>query len=287
MLRIFLILVVIYKCLSFPVWADSVIVSGKWLSLESVILGEKRPYAVYLPPSYTMDGNEVFPVLYVLDGDETRFRGISGLVESLSTENLEKQIPEFIIVAVPNTDRVGDLTPTNSNIVFKDRTTDEWSTSGESGKFLGFFEQELIPHIETNYRVSEQRALVGSSYGGLFAWTALLKRPGVFTHYLITDSNYIWDNNVINRIADATLAKGQTMWGKVFVSFANNAAFGEMGQANFKWGKELEEKLRAGGEGKLSIRSRYFENETHGTAEMLTWYYGLLDLFSEDGNKTQ
>lgn len=279
MRRIILGFVTIFGALGASVQADELIVSGQWFSLSSKVMNEDRPYAVYLPPSYQANEDASYPVLYVLDGDETRLRGISGLVESLSTENLEGQIPEFIIVAIPNKDRIRDLTPTNSNIVFQDRITDEWTTSGGADKFLNFFTKDLIPHIENEYRTNDIRTLVGSSYGGLFAWNAFLKRNEVFTHYLIADSNYIWDANVIGRIADEALADKPDLNGKVFVSFANNVAFGEMGAANYGWGRALEKKLSDNG---ATIHSRYFEDETHGTAELLPWYYGLLDLF---GNK--
>lgn len=265
-----------FQLILIPAHGGEPILSGEWIKVNSETLDEDRNIAVYLPPSYEANEDANYPVLYVLDGDETRLRGISGLVESLSSENLEKQIPEFVIIAIPNTDRIRDLTPTNSNIVFGDRTTDEWPTSGGADAFLSFFSKELIPYIEDNYRVNDTRALVGSSYGGLFAWNALLKQNDVFTHYLITDSNYIWDANVISRIADEVLENKPDLKGEAFVSFANNAAFGEMGQANYGWGRDLERVLKASG---ARIQSIFLENETHGTAEFLTWYHGLLSLF--------
>lgn len=264
------------QLLLLPAHGSKPILSGNWIKISSEHLQEDRAIAVYLPPSYQENANASYPVLYVLDGDETRLRGISGLVESLSSENLEKQIPEFIIIAIPNTDRIRDLTPTNSNIVFGDRTTNEWPTSGGANKFLSFFSKELIPYIEDNYRVNNIRTLVGSSYGGLFSWNALLTQNDVFSHYLVTDSNYIWDANVISRIADEALENKPDLKGEVFVSFANNTAFGEMGQANYGWGRDLEKALKANG---VRVQSIFLENETHGTAEFLTWYHGLLSLF--------
>ena len=106
-----------------PIFADDII-TGKRFHLNSSIMNEDRIYSVYLPPSYTNNDDQTFPVLYVIDGDETRVRGISGLVESLSMGNLSNQIPEFIIVAIPNTDRTRDLTPTETDLIFKGQVLD-------------------------------------------------------------------------------------------------------------------------------------------------------------------
>ena len=69
-------------------------------SIYSSALEEQRDYFVYLPPSYR-DSEQKFPVLYVLDGDIHRWKSISGVVEGLSTETLEQQIQQAIVVSIP------------------------------------------------------------------------------------------------------------------------------------------------------------------------------------------
>jgi predicted alpha/beta superfamily hydrolase len=54
-------------------------------------------------------------VLYLLDGD-AHFHSVTGLIQFLGTGiNGNFVIPEMIVVAISNTDRTRDLTPTHVN----------------------------------------------------------------------------------------------------------------------------------------------------------------------------
>jgi predicted alpha/beta superfamily hydrolase len=266
---------------SMAVSAKEIIISGAWQKLDSKILKEERQFAVYLPPSYKTNTETKYPVMFVFDGDESRFRAITGLVESLSTNTLGRQIPEFIVVAIPNTDRNRDLTPTAVNFTFKGQMLDELETSGGATKFLGFIEHELIPHIKRTYRTNETRLLVGESFGGLLAAHTLLLHPLLFTDYLITDATYIWDDNYLNRKVKESIKAKQSIKAKVYLSLANNQHLGEIGITNYQWGKKFAKHLKSLSVGSLQVNSQYFENETHGTVAMLSWYHGLLYLYKQ------
>ncbi len=71
-------------------YASENIVFAKTHQLTSVILGEQRSFSVYLPPSYNENPNKVYPVIYLLDGDQTHLKAAAGLVEALSTDRLEQ-----------------------------------------------------------------------------------------------------------------------------------------------------------------------------------------------------
>ena len=81
-------------------------------------------------------------------------------------------MPEVILVAVVNTDRTRDLTPT--------KIADRPGETGGADRFLDFFEKELIPAIESRYRTQKFRVFAGHSLGGLFALHALFTRPELF-----------------------------------------------------------------------------------------------------------
>ena len=124
-----------------PVFADYSILLGTSTSLESKIMAENRPYMVYLPPSYEKSEN-TYPVIYLLDGDIHRFKGFVGVLESLSTETLENQVQEAIVIAIPNTNRSRDLTP--SSIIewkFKDRVLETFEQTGNANQFAKFLEK--------------------------------------------------------------------------------------------------------------------------------------------------
>ena len=99
---------------------DKAVKIGRVDSIWSATLKESRPYLVYTPPSYddTTFAPQKYPVLYLLDGD-AHFHSVSGLVQILGTGvNGTFVLPEMMVVAIPNTDRTRNLTPTHVEIGF-------------------------------------------------------------------------------------------------------------------------------------------------------------------------
>ena len=260
-------------------YASENIVLAKTHQLKSVILGEQRSFSVYLPPSYNQSPNQVYPVIYLLDGDHTHLKAVAGLVEALSTQRLEQQIQQAIIVAIPNSKnaiRERDFTPTNVDWTFNGMLLEKFENIGNAANYSAFFEKELIPLINKNYRTSTKRVLIGESFGGLFASYVLLTNHALFTDYLIIDATYLWDNNYLNRYFNEKQLINKPLNGNVYFTFANNAkAFGEIGKTNYQWGLAFAKKLKAHSSDNLIINQRYFEDETHGTVAALSWYYGL------------
>ena len=260
-------------------YASENIVFAKTHQLTSVILGEQRSFSVYLPPSYNENPNKVYPVIYLLDGDQTHLKAVAGLVETLSTDRLEQQIQQAIIVAIPNSKnaiRERDFTPTNVDRTFNGKLLERFENIGNALNYSAFFEKELIPLINKNYRTSTKRVLIGESFGGLFASYVLLTNHALFTDYLIIDATYLWDNNYLNRYFNDNQFINKQLNGNVYFTFANNVeAFGEIGKTNYQWGLAFAKKLKAHPSDNLVINQSYFEDETHGTVAALSWYYGL------------
>ena len=265
-------------------YASENIVFAKTHQLTSVILGEQRSFSVYLPPSYNENPNKVYPVIYLLDGDQTHLKAVAGLVETLSTDRLEQQIQQAIIVAIPNSKnaiRERDFTPTNVDRTFNGKLLERFENIGNALNYSAFFEKELIPLINKNYRTSTKRVLIGESFGGLFASYVLLTNHALFTDYLIIDATYLWDNNYLNRYFNDNQFINKQLNGNVYFTFANNVeAFGEIGKTNYQWGLAFAKKLKAHPSDNLVINQSYFEDETHGTVAALSWYYGIKELLS-------
>ena len=276
-------IICLYLFFTVNVNASESIILAKTYQLKSTILNEQRNYSVYLPLSYSENPNQVYPVIYLLDGDPTHLKAVAGLVEALSTERLEEQIQEAIIVAIPNSKnaiRERDFTPTNVDWTFNGKLLEKFENIGNAANYSAFFEKELIPLINKNYRTSTKRVLIGESFGGLFASYVLLTNHALFTDYLIIDATYLWDNNYLNRYFDEKQLINKLLKGNVYFTFANNGkAFGEIGKTNYRWGLAFAEKLKAHSSDNLIINQRYFEDETHGTVSALSWYYGLKSLF--------
>lgn len=186
----------------FGVAQDSVF--GESYSIHSEILSEDRNYSVHIPASYFSDEytEKPYPVAYILDG-EMQFIPFAGVMNSMSSgANGNYRIPELIVVGISNVDRFRDFTPT------KDTSSPEGSefyTSGGGSNFLEFLEKELIPEVESKYRVASHRLLVGHSLGGLLAVQSLIEKPELFQAYGVIDPSLWWDNGLLLSQAESEI----------------------------------------------------------------------------------
>jgi predicted alpha/beta superfamily hydrolase len=69
--------------------------------------------------------------------------------------------------------------------------------SGGADKFYEFLKNELIPYINKTFSVNDDRAIVGHSYGGLFASYGLIHYPEVFNKAIIVSPSLWYDNGLI------------------------------------------------------------------------------------------
>lgn len=163
---------------------------GEIQDFQSEILDEKRRLNIYLPPSYYTSQELSFPVIYLLDGSSDEdFIHIVGLVQ-FGAFPWVKMLPECIVVGIANTDRMRDYTfPTS---ISADKL--EYPSSGQSEKFIECIENEIQPLIEENYRTKGSKTLIGQSLGGLLASEILIKKPYLFSHYIIVSPSLWWDN---------------------------------------------------------------------------------------------
>ena len=145
-------------------------------SIQSKTLNEIRPLIINLPNEYETS-TKTYPVLYVLDGLQ------SNLIEAINVTN--KLRTEMIIVAIPNTDRNRDMMPLSTPTYEVDNP--------EAENFLSFIGNELIPHIEKNYRTNGKRTIRGRSLSGLFVMYAFLKRPELFENYIGNSAGWFAD----------------------------------------------------------------------------------------------
>ena len=122
-------------------------------SMKSNILGCEKNYCIYLPAGYDED-NAQYPVLYLLHGltdNHTAWRD-RGNVKDIATEIFAKGDAQEMIIVLPDAG-----------------TTYDGYFNCEGWRYEDFFFAELIPHIESSYRVKasrECRAIAGLSMGG-------------------------------------------------------------------------------------------------------------------------
>lgn len=149
--------------------------------LKSSATGRSYDIYVRLPDQYDRQQGKKYPVLYLLDG-QWDFK----LLDSIQSGLLyDKFVPEMIIVGITYSGdrpdygalRAMDYTPVHDVFI---------SGSGDAPRFFGFLKEQLLPFIESNYRVdASQRVLMGSSFGGTFTLYALFTEPMLFNGYVI------------------------------------------------------------------------------------------------------
>lgn len=151
-----------YKIKDVP---HGVIRSGNYFSK---VTNAWRPINIYTPPSYDKESNRKYPVLYIQHGGGEDQRGwaIQGKTANI-LDNLiaEKKACEMIVVIA------------NGNV----------SSGGYNKKgmepFIDEMVNNIIPYIETNYRVfaeREKRAIAGLSMGGGQAFYCGLQNTSIF-----------------------------------------------------------------------------------------------------------
>ncbi|MBJ6116837.1 alpha/beta hydrolase [Pontibacter sp. BT310] len=169
---------------------SSPFVLGEIHTLQSKVLGEKRILNIYLPDGYNPNDTIKYPVIYLLDGSaDEDFIHIVGLVQYNSFEWINR-VPKSIVVGIATVDRRRDFTfPTTIEADKK-----QYPTTGHSDKFIDFLGTELQPYINQKFKTTQAKTLIGQSLGGLVATEILLKKPTLFSKYIIVSPSLWWDN---------------------------------------------------------------------------------------------
>lgn len=133
---------------------------------------QQRHVSVTLPKSYQAQGDQQYPTLYLLDGENNR-QYTQAVADFLVQNGL---VPELIIVAMhAGATRARDYLPANSQ--------GQGAASGQAAVFREYLTKELIPLIEQQYRAAPVRMLSGHSYGGVFVLDTLAVQPRLFQAY--------------------------------------------------------------------------------------------------------
>jgi enterochelin esterase-like enzyme len=177
------------------------------LEMQSSILGQKVKYSVYLPAGYDASKND-YPVVYLLHGlgdNETAWVEYGRIAQIADKAIAEKEIVPMIFV-IPQGFRTYYVNFHDGSFNYQD-----------------MFVQELIPHIESEYRVlkgRQFRGTIGYSMGGFGALILPLNHPDIFSACVPlsisvrTDAQYMTE--------DAEGWNGQ--WGRIF---GGEGSFGE------------------------------------------------------------
>lgn len=233
---------------------------GHATTVYSRVLGEERTILVDVPAGYDLTQTR-FPVLYVLDG-LSNFHHSATTVDFLSRAG---RVPQMIVVAIPNTARVRDLTPTH----IEDRPA-----SGGGDAFLRFIEEELIPFVDDRYRTQPYRVLFGHSLGGMYAIYALFTKPEAFSGYIAASPHLQYDDGHVVDTVEQILAGKPSLYKSLFVSLGDEPD-------NVAALERFTSLLQDSGNTDLRWQFKVMENDDQASTPLKTLYEGLEMIFAD------
>lgn len=168
-------------------------------TIYSSVLGENRKIFVRLPSGY--ERSKKYPLIIKTDGNFNLKRWDETLAELSSQEIAD----DSIIVAIPNLfwfdSRNRDLVPPYARrdvkIEARPENDNHPDIFGKADKFLAFIETELIPYLENNYSINDNRLLSGFSAGGSLVLYTIVTKPDLFSGYFAFSPAAWYDDSVV------------------------------------------------------------------------------------------
>ena len=179
--------------------ALSTVLVLSFMSCDKILGGDDisdRNIRVYLPPSYNTSPSKRYPVVYLLDGDQWN-------IDNLLNNYIKSgRFEELIVVEIASTEnRTSDFLPYEDAFV-RNRQP---SYTPNARKFADYIVGDLIPSIDRDYRTIANRgnrAIIGASYGGLFALWAGFNYESTFSMVgAMSPSFWVGDYKVFDEIA--------------------------------------------------------------------------------------
>jgi len=174
-------------------------------------LHRRRKLRIYLPKSY-FESNQSYPVIYMHDGHnlfykkDASYKKSWNVHETLERLSIENRGFECIVVGIDGNSKTLGESRVIEYSLFKSYKKNNHYTckkrfkraglGGEGKAYLEYIIGELIPYIEDHYRVKkgyENRAMIGSSMGGLISLFAAILYPNHFSK-IGAFSTAVWFN---------------------------------------------------------------------------------------------
>jgi predicted alpha/beta superfamily hydrolase len=242
--------------------------------IHSDITGNDFLIYVQLPASYKNSPDKNYPVWYNTDANRG-FPLLANTANFLSYPSGE--IPEMIVIGIGYLIkgmeewaalRVRDLTPTSdpeTDQYWMDLLTEMTNRkdisvkSGGAPQFLEFIVQELIPYVESHYRVQkDNRTLGGYSFGGLFTLYALFHHPESFNNYFAGSPSLHYNQDVIFFYEAEFAEMHQDLKAKVFITVGELEGVSMISQIG-----KMTENLLSRDYPNLEVKMHIFEDEDH------------------------
>jgi predicted alpha/beta superfamily hydrolase len=168
-------------------------------SILSKKMDKYRSLSVSLPPSYNKDSKKTYPLLFLLDGDYL-FDPFQG---AISYGNYWDDLPEMIIVG---------LDQNKENERYDDCTLDPATglPEGKGESFYEFIAGELMPFLQTKYRISNFKMVAGHDVTAGYMNVFLYKDIPLFNAYISLSPELSFEMET--RVADRLSVFKQNMF---------------------------------------------------------------------------
>ncbi|MCF2829194.1 MULTISPECIES: alpha/beta hydrolase [unclassified Pseudoalteromonas] len=224
--------------------------------LSSQVLNEDRKVFIRLPKGY--DKAHSYPLIIRTDGNFNLARWD----EVLSSLAEQGRVEDAILVSIPNQfwteTRNRDLVPPYARqdvaIEARPESDNDPAIFGRADRFLQFVESELLPYLEANYSINDNRVLSGFSAGGSFVLYTMVTKPALFDGYFAFSPAAWYDDSVVVKEFAKSLANIQGKPKYIYLSIggAENdiitgsfrgllEALEQHAPANVRWGHSISE----------------------------------------------
>jgi len=270
---------------------ENKIIIGVIDSVQSKILNENRKVWVYVPNSKNDRVKQLYPVIYVLDGNAL-FSSVVALVQQFGETDWNWILPKMIVVGIPSTNRRRDLTPyhVEADPPFFDKEGGKVTGGGKN--FVSFMQNELMPHIDSLYPTQPHKILIGHSFGGLTAIDILANHTNLFNSFICIDPSMWWDNLHFLETTKKALTRDRLSGKSLYVSLSGGIN-GDIDTAKMRkdtsWGfsrhfrgiLELDDFLKSQPQNGLRYEFKFYKNENHMSVPFITEYEGLRFIFKD------
>ncbi len=262
--------IILLALFAHPVKSQRVELSGtEVLNFTSAIDGQQYILHINLPNNYAKT-NKKYPVLFVTDGQwffPSMYVGYGGL-------HYDGFIPDLIIVGITWPDDYDNSRKRD----FSPEPVKGIPNSGNAGKFLEVVKNEIIKLVVSKYRIDENdKALFGTSLGGVFAIYTLFHEPSLFNRYIIISPALEWDNGILFRYEERFAEKKLDLKAKIFISS------GEYEEAiSFKSSfNTFVNQLKSRNYKELQLKSMVIDGMGHSSSATVGGIIGLQYIYSK------
>ena len=182
-------------------------------TIHSKASGETYQLSVSVPHGYEGSG-AAYPVVYLLDGD-WYFDMTAGMQRVMTT--MQAIRPAILVgvgygghdVARHRERRFKEMTPS---------AVTERPGSGGADRFLAALREDVMPHVERQFRTNGERFLIGHSLGGLFSAVAMIRQPAMFQGYGVLSPSLWWDKETVFAEEARVRAAGVPLRARVYLA---------------------------------------------------------------------